>query len=110
MKSARQKSQHVLVIPGGLLAPSADADSGCSIATRAGCEWKSTIGCSRFDEFKDQAIGDSFATLIGEPFDQLRGLIWFERRPGHGAVKPAGGGLPSRILWKGARRVQLGGV
>ena len=33
MKSARQKSQHVLVIPGGLLAPSADADSGCSVTT-----------------------------------------------------------------------------
>jgi hypothetical protein len=30
MKSANQKSQHVLVIPGGLLATSADADSGCS--------------------------------------------------------------------------------
>ena len=33
MKSARQKSQHVLVIPGGLLAPSADAVSGCSVTT-----------------------------------------------------------------------------
>jgi hypothetical protein len=77
---------------------------------RAGCEWKSMIGCSRFDDNKDLATGDRHATLIGEPFDQLRGLIWFERRPGHGAVKPAGGGLPSRILWKGARRVQLGGV
>jgi hypothetical protein len=32
MKSANQKRQHVLVIPGGLLATSADADSGCSIA------------------------------------------------------------------------------
>ena len=30
MKSACQKSQHVFVIPGGLLATSADADSGCS--------------------------------------------------------------------------------
>ena len=30
MKSANQKRQHVLVIPGGLLATSADADSGCS--------------------------------------------------------------------------------
>jgi len=33
MKSARQKSQHVLVIPGGLLGPSVDADSGCSVTT-----------------------------------------------------------------------------
>jgi hypothetical protein len=67
---------------------------------RAGCEWKSAIECSRFDEFKDQATGDSFATLIGEPFDQFRGLIRFERARGHGAVTPAGGGLPGRILWK----------
>ena len=33
MKSARQKSQHVLVIPGGLLAPGPHADSGCSVTT-----------------------------------------------------------------------------
>jgi len=30
MKSANQKRQHVLIIPGGLLATSADAASGCS--------------------------------------------------------------------------------
>ena len=58
------------------------------------------LGCSRFDTIKDQATGDSFATLIGEPFDQFRGLIRFERARGHGAVTPAGGGLPGRILWK----------
>jgi hypothetical protein len=74
--------------------------SSCRRAIRAGCEWKSAIECSRFDEFKDQATGDSFATLIGEPFDQFRGLIRFERARGHGAVTPAGGGLPGRILWK----------
>jgi hypothetical protein len=31
MKSARQKRQHVLVVPGGLLATSPHADSGCSV-------------------------------------------------------------------------------
>jgi len=35
MKSACQKSQHVLVIPGGLLATSADADPGCSVTDAA---------------------------------------------------------------------------
>jgi hypothetical protein len=74
--------------------------SACQTLIRAGCEWKSAIECSRFDEFKGQATGDSFATLIGEPFDQFRGLIRFERARGHGAVTPAGGGLPGRILWK----------
>src|SRR3954470_2833038 len=67
---------------------------------RAGCEWKRVIGCSRFDDNKDLATGDRHATLIGEPFEQLGGLIWLEQRRGYGAVKPAGGGLPSRILWK----------
>ena len=52
------------------------------------------LGCSRFDTINDQATGDSFAILIGEPFEQSRGLVWFERRRGHGAVKPAGRGLP----------------
>jgi hypothetical protein len=35
MKSACQKSQHVLVIPGGLLATSADADPECSVTDAA---------------------------------------------------------------------------
>ena len=43
--------------------------------------------------------------LIGEPFEQSRGLVWFERRRGHGAVKLAGSGLPGRILWKCARKL-----
>jgi hypothetical protein len=33
MKSARQKRHHELVVPGGLLAPSTDANPCCSIAT-----------------------------------------------------------------------------
>jgi transposase len=33
MKSARQKRQHVLIIPGGMLATRAHADSGCSVTT-----------------------------------------------------------------------------
>ena len=33
MKSASQKRQHGLIIPGGLLAPGSDADAGCSIPT-----------------------------------------------------------------------------
>src|SRR3954463_2149792 len=33
MKSARQKRQHVLIIPGGLLATGAHADPGCSVTT-----------------------------------------------------------------------------
>jgi hypothetical protein len=33
MKSSNQKRQHVLIIPGGLLASSPDADSRCSVAT-----------------------------------------------------------------------------
>ena len=33
MKSSSQKSEHVIIIPGGLLAASADADPGCSVAT-----------------------------------------------------------------------------
>ena len=33
MKSARQKRQHVLIIPGGLLATGPHADPGCSAAT-----------------------------------------------------------------------------
>jgi hypothetical protein len=31
MKSAIQKSEHVLIIPGGLLAPRSHADPGCSV-------------------------------------------------------------------------------
>ena len=31
MKSAIQKRQHVLIIPGGLLAPRSHADPGCSV-------------------------------------------------------------------------------
>ena len=31
MKSSSQKSEHVLVIPGGLLAPRPHADPGCSV-------------------------------------------------------------------------------
>jgi hypothetical protein len=33
MKSARQKKQHILIIPGGLLAPGPHADPGCSATT-----------------------------------------------------------------------------
>jgi hypothetical protein len=33
MKSASQKREHVIIVPGGLLATSADADPGCSITT-----------------------------------------------------------------------------
>ena len=33
MKSSSQKSEHVLVIPGGLLATRPHADPGCSVAT-----------------------------------------------------------------------------
>ena len=55
------------------------------------------IGCSRFDDIKDQAAEGRLAILIGEPLEQFRGLIWFERLRGHGAVKPPGGGLLGRI-------------
>src|SRR3954469_11886778 len=65
----------------------------------------SVLGCSRFDTIKDQATEGSSAILIGEPFEQSRGLVWFERRRGHGAVKPAGRGLPGRILWKCAHQL-----
>ena len=34
------------------------------IAFRAGCEWKSAIECSRFDEFKDQATGAVLPHLL----------------------------------------------
>ena len=63
------------------------------------------LGCSRFDTIKGQETGGSSAILIGEPFEQSRGLVWFERRRGHGAVKLAGSGLPGRILWKCARKL-----
>jgi transcriptional regulator len=36
---------------------------------RAGCEWKSVIGYSRFDDIKDLAIGNRYAVLIGKPFE-----------------------------------------
>src|SRR3954452_13540657 len=60
----------------------------------------SVLGCSRFGTIKDQATEDSSAILIGEPFEQSRGLVWFERRRGHGAIKLSGGGLLGRLLWK----------
>ncbi len=36
---------------------------------RAGCEWKSVIGYSRFDDIQDLAIGNRYAVLIGKPFE-----------------------------------------
>jgi hypothetical protein len=36
---------------------------------RAGCEWKSVIGYSRFDDIKDLAIGNRYAVLMGKPFE-----------------------------------------
>ena len=33
MESSNQKREHIIIVPGGLLATRADADSGCSIAT-----------------------------------------------------------------------------
>jgi hypothetical protein len=33
MKSASQKREHIIIVPGGLLATSADADFGYSVAT-----------------------------------------------------------------------------
>src|SRR5215208_5678279 len=65
----------------------------------------SVLGCSRFGTIQDQATEDSSAILIGEPFEQSRSLVWFERRRGHGAVKPVGRGLPGRILWKCAHKL-----
>src|SRR3954465_6784210 len=65
----------------------------------------SVLGCSRFGTIKDQATEDSSAILIGEPFEQSRSLVWFERRRGHGAVKLVGRGLPGRILWKCAHKL-----
>jgi hypothetical protein len=38
---------------------------------RAGCEWKSVIGYSRFDDIKDLAIGNRYAVLMGKPFELL---------------------------------------
>jgi hypothetical protein len=56
------------------------------------------IGCSRFDDIKDLAAGSRFAVLIGKPFEQFRGLIWFERVGVPGAVKSPGGVPLGRIL------------
>src|SRR3954469_3690456 len=36
MKSSSQKREHVIIVPGGLLATSADADAGCSVAIKGG--------------------------------------------------------------------------
>jgi hypothetical protein len=36
---------------------------------RAGCEWKSVIGYSRFDDIKDLAIGNRYAVLMGKAFE-----------------------------------------
>jgi hypothetical protein len=41
---------------------------------RASCEWKSVIGCSRFDDSKELATEDGYAIPLGEPFGQFRGL------------------------------------
>jgi hypothetical protein len=45
----------------------ADGDRRAPI--RAGCEWKSVIGYSRFDDIKDLAIGNRYAVLMGKPFE-----------------------------------------
>ena len=42
---------------------------------RAGCEWKSVIGCSRFDDIKELAPEDRYNPPLGEPFAQFRGLL-----------------------------------
>ena len=73
-----------------------------------GCEWKSVIRCSRFDDINALLargrhtilIGERHAQLIGERHAQFRGLIWFERLWVHGAVKPPGGGPLGRIAWR----------
>jgi len=33
MKSSSQKNEHIIIVPGSLLATGADANSGCSVAT-----------------------------------------------------------------------------
>jgi hypothetical protein len=45
------------------------AGGGFEQCYRAGCEWKSVIGYSRFDDIKDLAIGNRYAVLMGKPFE-----------------------------------------
>jgi hypothetical protein len=49
-------------------------DTVIGLFIRAGCEWKSLIGCSRHDDIKDLASVNRPTIHFADPLDPFHGL------------------------------------
>src|SRR3954465_1673130 len=83
MKSSSQKREHVIIVPGGLLATSADADAGGSVAIKGGWRtgrrvWRPSQPDPRLEEARRRVFENGSErddktneTQVGELYRQI---------------------------------------